>query len=336
MIVSVAVVAYNAEKTLPLLLNDLREQDYPHEKIEILLIDSMSEDGTRKVMADFKERTEGFYDILLLENPGKIIPRGHNVALEHYRGDALVRVDAHVKIPADFISLSVKGLLSGEDVCGGIVESVTDQKGSLAQTLLIAENSVFCGGAAGFRRLAEKDYVNTLAFALYRREVFDTVGQYHPMLPRSEDNDMNYRVRQAGYRLCCDPAIRSVRFCRSSFLKLLKQKYLNGYWIGKTMGVNPHCFSLYHFVPFCFVLGILLTTILAALGFPLLAALMWIAYLLVDLGVSLKETARSSFLATNLLLPILFLLLHLSYGIGTLIGLLEMPFWLKRIKKVGK
>ena len=205
MIVSVAVVAYNAEKTLPLLLNDLREQDYPHEKIEILLIDSMSEDGTRRVMADFKERTEGFYDILLLENPGKIIPRGHNVALEHYRGDALVRVDAHVKIPADFISLSVKGLLSGEDVCGGIVESVTDQEGNLAQTLLIAENSVFCGGAAGFRRLAEKDYVNTLAFALYRREVFDTLGGFVNHTIFNEDMIYASKAVNHGWKIAYAP-----------------------------------------------------------------------------------------------------------------------------------
>lgn len=330
--VSVAVVAYNEEKTLPQLLNDLVAQDYPHNKIEILLIDSMSKDHTREIMMAFCEDNHDFSAIRVLENPGKLIPRGHNVALAHYSGDALVRVDAHVSLSPDFISLSVKGLLDGEDVCGGIVESVSAQKGSFAQTLLLAENSVFCGGAAGFRRLTQKDYVNTLAFALYRREVFDAVGGYHPHLPRSEDNDMNYRVRQAGYRLCCDPTIHSVRYCRSSFGKLLKQKYLNGYWIGKTMGVNPKCFSLYHFVPFAFVLGILFTTILAMFGFPLLAMLMWGSYLLVDLGVSLMECVKNGFRATNLLLPILFLLLHLSYGIGTLIGFCVLPFWLKRIK----
>lgn len=331
--VSVAVVAYNEEKTLPLLLDDLCAQDYPHEKTEILLIDSMSTDRTRDIMESFQRKDSGFSRIQVLENPEKLIPCGHNVALKYYSGDALVRVDAHVSLPADFISKSVEGLMGGEDVYGGIVESVADSDAPFAQTLLLAENSAFCGGAAGFRRLTEKAYVKTLAFALYRREVFEKVGSYHPLLPRSEDNDMNYRVRQAGYRLCCDPNIHSIRFSRSTFGKLLKQKYFNGYWIGKTMGINPKCFSVYHFVPFVFVLGILFTAILAVLGHPLLAVLMWGAYALADLAVSAKEMTERPFSATNLLLPVLFLLLHLSYGFGTLIGLIAMPFWVRKIKK---
>ncbi|MEE1054497.1 MAG: glycosyltransferase, partial [Acutalibacteraceae bacterium] len=55
MIISFAVVAYNEEETLPRLLEDLRNQDYPHEKIEVLLIDSMSSDSTWQIMQDFSE-----------------------------------------------------------------------------------------------------------------------------------------------------------------------------------------------------------------------------------------------------------------------------------------
>lgn len=332
MIVSIAVVAYNEEKVLPRLLEDICNQDYPHEKIEVLLIDSMSTDGTYQIMKAFQSQCCDFMGVTVLRNPERVIPCGHNLAIDAYSGEALVRVDAHVSLASDFISKSVLGLESGEDVYGGVVESVIDRDSSFARTFLIAENSVFCGGAAGFRHITQKEYVDTLAFALYRRCVFERVGYYNPLLPRSEDNDMNYRVREAGYRLCCDPSIRTTRYSRSTFGKLLKQKYLNGYWIGKTMGVNPKCFSIYHFVPFVFLLGILLTSIFALLGHPFLAGLMWSVYLVTDLFVSVMEIRRASLSATNLLLPVIFLLLHLSYGIGTLNGLIAMPFWMRKIK----
>lgn len=331
--VSVALVAYNEEKTLPKLLEDLSAQDYPHEKIEVLLIDSMSVDGTLKLMTEFAESDNDFYSVKVLQNKRGNIPGGHNIAIENYTGDALMRIDAHAFIPPEFIRKNVEVLESGEKVSGGQVISICPDERSISKTLLIAENSVFCGGVAKFRRITQREYVKTMAFGLYRREVFQTVGKYNELLPRSEDNDMNYRVRQAGYKLCCDPQIKSTRVNRSSLKGLTKQKYSNGYWIGKTLGINPKCFSIFHFVPFFFVLGIILTSVLAALGLPFLAMLMWAAYAVVITGASVLEICRNEFAITHLLLPLLFLLLHISYGIGTLVGLIELPFWLKKIKK---
>ncbi len=333
MIVSFVVVAYNAEKTLPVLLSDLCKQDYPHNKIEVLLIDSMSTDGTKALMEEFAKKDEGFRQVLLLENAGKTLPCGCNVALKNYTGDAIVRLDAHSSIDADFITKNVEILNSGEDISGGQVESILVNDTALQQTFLLAENSVFCGGAAAFRRLTERAYVNTMAFAMYRREVYDKVGLYNENLARTEDNDMSYRIGLAGYKMCFDPIIKTRRFTRSSFKALMRQKYLNGYWIGKTMGVQPKCFSLFHFVPFCFVLGIVFTTLLAFLGFPWLSYLMWILYAIAAIFFAILDIRRASFKWSHLLLPGVFLFLHIAYGIGTMVGLVEMPFWLKKIEK---
>lgn len=333
MIVSFVVVAYNAEKTLPVLLSDLCKQDYPHNKIEVLLIDSMSTDGTKALMEEFAKKDEGFRQVLLLENAGKTLPCGCNVALKNYTGDAIVRLDAHSSIDADFITKNVEILNSGEDISGGQVESILVNDTALQQTFLLAENSVFCGGAAAFRRLTERAYVNTMAFAMYRREVYDKVGLYNENLARTEDNDMSYRIGLAGYKMCFDPIIKTRRFTRSSFKALMRQKYLNGYWIGKTMGVQPKCFSLFHFVPFCFVLGIVFTTLLAFLGFPWLSYLMWVLYAIAAIFFAILDIKRASFKWSHLLLPGVFLFLHIAYGIGTMVGLVEMPFWLKKIEK---
>ncbi len=336
MTVSVAIVAYNEEKYLPALWESLVAQDYPHEKIEVLLIDSVSTDSTRAMMKGFAAENHGFLQVRVLENPGKIIPCGCNVALKHYTGDAIVRPDAHVALAPDFLSKNVALLESGEDVAGGVVESVLATDTPFQRTLLLAENSAFCGGIASFRRLTEKDYVSTLAFGLYRRRVFDTVGLYNEVLACNEDNDMSYRIRKAGFRLCCDPSIQTRRVTRSSFRGLLRQKYRNGYWIGKTMGIQPKCFSLFHFVPFFFVLGIVLTSVLSALGFPWLGIAMWGAYWLLAFAFAGLEISRTSFAWSHLLLPFVYFLLHLVYGTGTLLGLAVMPFWVGKIKKNTK
>ncbi len=331
MIVSFAIVAFNEEAYLPKLLSDLKEQDYPHNKTEVLLIDSMSTDNTRKIMDDFAHGND-FLSVKVLENPKKLIPCGHNVALDNYTGDALIRLDAHASMPFDFISRNVAVLKSGEVASGGKRPNIIDDSTPYKETLLSAEQSMFGSGFASYRNSNKKMYASSLFCGMYKREVYEKVGRYNELLPRSEDNDMTYRIRKAGYKLCYSPDIVFYQHTRSSLPKMLKQKYLNGYWIGKTMGVSPKCFSIFHFVPFTFVLAIIFTTVLAFLGFPLLSYLMWLAYLLLITVMTVTEIFKKPVI-TNLLLPAIFFLLHLSYGVGTLLGLIVMPFWVKKVKR---
>ena len=329
MVVSFVVVAYNEQNTLPKLLDDLRRQDYPHDKIEILLIDSMSTDDTRRIMQDFADSDHDFRRVAVLENVKKNIPCGTNVGLLNYTGDAFIRVDAHATIPPEFIRKNVDVLQTGEVASGGRRPNIIDEATPFKETLLTAEQSMFGSSIASYRRSTKKMYASSLFCGMYKREVFDKVGLYNELLPRSEDNDMSQRIRAAGFKLCYSPDIVYYQHTRNTLPKMLRQKYLNGLWIGRTMGVNPHCFSLFHFVPLAFVLGILLTTALALFGFPWLGALMWGLYGLLVVGISLMEIIKKPLL-TNLLLPLLFLLLHVTYGVGTLVGLINMPFWVHR------
>ena len=146
---------------------------------------------------------------------------------------------------------------------------------------------------------------------------------------------INQRIREKGFNLCYSPDIVYYQHARNTLGKMLRQNYLNGYWIGLTMGVNPKCFSIFHFVPFAFVLGIILTTVLAFLGFPILSYLMWGAYSLLMVLMAVIEIIKKPILA-KVLLPFLFLILHLSYGAGTLLGLLKMPFCAQKYRELIK
>lgn len=252
---------------------------------------------------------------------------GWNVILKNYHGDAVVRIDAHAEIPEDFVEKNVKVLESGEYVSGGLRPNIIDESTPWKETLLLAEQSMFGSSIAPYRRSEKKTYVKSVFHGAYKREVFDKVGFFNEQLGRTEDNEINYRIREAGYKICYSPDIVSYQHTRNSLKAMLKQKYGNGYWVALTLKACPKCLSIYHFVPLCFVLGIIGTSILAAFGFPILAYLMWGLYWLVAVGMSFLSVKGEKKTWCQLALPFLFFLLHISYGIGSLVGMIKLPFW---------
>lgn len=332
MLVSFIVVAYNAGDKLNNLIGDISSQDYEHKNIEIIFVDSNSTDETKQVMKKFSESNHDFYRICVLDNPKKILPCGWNIALKESQGDVILRVDAHSSIPENFISKNVEIIKKGEMIVGGHRISIINEDNTWQKTLIIAETSLFGSGIAIYRRAEQKKYVNTLAHAAYSREVFKKVGGYDERLARTEDNEIHYRMKKAGYKFFFDPEIKSFHHARNTFSKMLKQKFLNGYWIGLTLGVSPKCFSLYHFVPLLFVLAIIVGTILSLFGinFPIISLVF--SYCTFSIFNTAYSIADKKFQAKFLALPLLFFMLHLYYGVGTILGIVRLRFWLKNNK----
>lgn len=333
--VSFVVIALNSAPTLPALFECLNAQTYPHNSIEVIFVDGRSEDNTRQLMDEYASDND-FQRIVVLDNTGRTLPCGWNVALRSIRGDAVLRVDAHTTFPPEFIERNVADLNKGEYICGGKVISIPAEKNKWSITLNEAENSMFGGSFAAFRHAETAQYVSTAAFAIYRKSVFDQVGEYNEQLARTEDNEMHYRMKQAGYKFYYDPKITSYRETRATLAKLLMQKYLNGYWIGRTMGVEPRCFSLYHFVPFSFVMAIIVTVILALAGITWPTKILWIAYTAANLLMTTMAVIGSKERNIDFIfLPVMFLLLHVWYGVGTLVGLVKMAMLKISLDKLG-
>ena len=117
--ISFIVVALNAGASLRLLLSDLRAQTLAPEHIEVLLVDSLSDDDTLSVMRGFA--AEAPYDVKIFSNPKKWLASGINVALRAATGDAIIRLDAHARIPKDFLENNLRALERGENIVGGCV-----------------------------------------------------------------------------------------------------------------------------------------------------------------------------------------------------------------------
>ena len=318
--ISFIVVALNAAGCLPLLLEDLLAQTIPPQQSEALLVDSMSDDDTLAVMQDFAARAP--FPVRVLRNEKRWLASGINVALAAAQGDAIIRLDAHARIPTDFLQNNLRALERGENIVGGCVAGA--EPGTAWESVMRAlDTSRFCGGAAPFRNSGDARYVDTLAYALYRRKVYDDAGLYDERLRRTEDNDMHYRMHQAGYRFYFDPSIVSYHAARSTLRGQLRQKWGNGYWIGRTMHIQPRCFAPRHLIPALFVLALLGSFLLMPFS-PLPLALLCAAYLLTDIYFAVVGAMREKHgrLPALLALPVLFPVVHIVYGTGTLVGLL--------------
>ena len=323
-LVSLVVVARNEESCLPQILADITAQDHPHSNIELLLIDSNAgaNESQRHLMEEFARCEHGFRRVVVLDNPAGYLPQGCNIALAAYEGDVFLRVDAHARIPADFVRRCVEVLDEGHDVCGGFRPVVVKEPSAWRDTLLAAETSAFGASPARYRRAQQGMEVASVFHGAYRRRVLDAVGGYDERLLRTEDNDMSQRIRAAGFRIWMDPRIRSQQYLRPSLKALLRQKYANGFWVGRTLWLKPKAVSLFHLVPCAFVLALLVGVVLGlCLSWLPLLALCGL-YLLADMALSLAsvfsaEKPRASMLA----LPLIFPAMHVSYGAGTLAGL---------------
>lgn len=325
-IMSVGIVAYNEESFIPALLEDILSQSFPKAQTELLFINSMSTDRTVEIFSEFKRAyDEEYKNILILDNPQKNQASGWNVAIDNFSGDALIRLDAHAKITEDFIENNALCLSSGEMVCGGMRPNIIKDATPVKNLVLLADTSMFGGSFGKYHNSEKKSYVDTLFHGCYRREVIAKVGHFNPDLGRTEDNDFHQRVREAGYKICYDPSIKSYQYSRGSVFGSVRQKYGNGYWIGRTTAINPKCISLFHFVPFLFVLSIVATVLFGAIWSWLLFQLLISAYGLVNLALSIISILSfKPFSAVNLLLPFMFLALHLAYGIGTVMGFISI------------
>lgn len=323
MTVTIGIVAYNEEGYIENTLDDIASQSYPHGLTEIILVDGKSVDRTKVIMEKFKQEHPEYTSVKVLDNPKRKQAAGWNVVIQNATMDVLIRIDSHTSIPPDFVEKNMRNIEAGEDISGGPRPCLIANENSWTRTLLHAENSMFGSSINSCRRSGERRYVKTMFHAAYRRKIFDEVGLFNENLGRTEDNELHYRMRQAGYKFYFDPEIVSYQYARSTLKSMLIQKYGNGYWIGRTLWVCPGCLSIFYFVPFAFITAILGTGVIGAIGYPILLKWLMAVYLsfaILMSAISIKDEGWNKW---SFALPILFFLFHVIYGAGTVVGIVK-------------
>lgn len=326
--VSILIVAHNAAAHISECLESFRGQDYPRDAREFILVHSDAADGTREAMEQWRETLGRDEQVVILANVRRHLSAGWNLAISAARGDILVRVDAHAKAEPGFLSRNVQCMVErGEAIVGGLVD--TERPTSLEGRLCwLVYRSLFGAGQASYRRGERAGYVDTLAYAAIHRRVYETVGGYDERLVRNQDNEMHYRMKRAGFRFYFDPTIRSTQRSRSTLRDMARQKFLSGYWVSLTLPVSPHCFSARHFIPGAFVIAVILGIVLALFGHYWPLGLVLGSYFFGALAMSVYDCLRTVGIRGIPLIPLLpigFLVMHVSNGLGNLCGLLRIP-----------
>ena len=322
MLVSVVVGLLNEEKFLPRLIEDFKKQTYNHNEIELIFIDGMSKDDSWKILEDFKNSNHDFYDVVLLKNPKVILSAGMNVGIKAARGECILKVDCHSHITDNFIENNVKIIEEGEDVCGGPRPNIIENADNFSKTLLLVEENMFGSGIADYRKKTTKKYVSSVFQGMYKKSIFDKIGLLDEKVGRVEDNELHYRIRKNGYKIRYSNDILSYQYTRPTLKRMLKQKYSNGYWIGKVSHVYPKAFSIFHFVPLAFVLAIIFSLCMIPIT-SIFIILLSSVYFLFTILITIMTIINNKFNITILLMPIILFLIHVYYGVGTLVGLIK-------------
>ncbi|MEZ7740335.1 glycosyltransferase family 2 protein [Gemella sanguinis] len=328
MLVSVVVGLLNEEKFLPRLIEDFKKQTYNHNEIELIFIDGMSKDDSWKILEDFKNSNHDFYDVVLLKNPKVILSAGMNVGIKAARGECILKVDCHSHITDNFIENNVKIIEEGEDVCGGPRPNIIENADNFSKTLLLVEENMFGSGIADYRKKTTKKYVSSVFQGMYKKSIFDKIGLLDEKVGRVEDNELHYRIRKNGYKIRYSNDILSYQYTRPTLKRMLKQKYSNGYWIGKVSHVYPKAFSIFHFVPLAFVLAIIFSLCMIPIT-SIFIILLSSVYFLFTILITIMTIINNKFNITILLMPIILFLIHVYYGVGTLVGLIKGFSWKK-------
>jgi len=321
--VSVVMPVRNEAAYIERALAAVFAQDYPPDRLEVLVADGLSTDGTReRVAAEAKARP----NLRLLDSPGRTAPCGLNVGVRAARGEIVVRVDGHCEIERDYVSRCVAHLEAGDgDAVGGSVETVGENR--LADTIAAAMSSPFGVGGSAFRTVRGRTLlVDTVPFPAYTRAILDRVGPFDEELVRNQDDEYNARLRKLGGRVLLAADVRSRYYSRGSWRGLWRQYYQYGYWKVRVLQKHPRQMKLRHFVPAAFVGALALCAAIGVFWKPAAIALAGLlgCYLLAVATASARTMTSSGHGARVFPgLPLAFVILHVAYGVGFWAGLVK-------------
>lgn len=310
-LVSIIVPCRNEEKFIAICIDSILNQDYPKEKLEVLVVDGMSTDKTREVIERYKLQATS-YKLELLDNPRITTPAAMNIGIKNAQGEIIIKMDAHSIYEKDYISKCIKHLIeSGADNVGGVLKTVPSKNTLTAKAIAISLSHFFGAGGSHFRTGTDKPKeVDTVAFGCYWKKIFDKIGFFDERMAKIEDLELNTRLRKVGGKIMLFPDIRASYYPTSNNLKdFFEHNFTDGVWTTYPLKFGFTSGSLRHYIPLIFVLTLPISG--------------WF-YLPVSLFFSLQIAIKEKNIRLFFLMPIVFAARHIGYGLGSIRGLIKL------------
>ena len=301
--VAIVIPTLNEERFISRCLNSIIKQTYEFEKMDV----------------------KSHQNIRFIENKKKIQSVAFNIGIKKSTAPYIIRLDAHAEYDSEYIYLCIKNLKDDKKRgnVGGRCNILPFNQSIWAQTNAILNHSRFGIGGAAFRVSNEAHNTDSVPFGAFPRKIIEKIGGMREDLPRGEDNEYNSRIRKAGYKIFFDPNIISSYFARPTLGASCKQMYANGNSIGYLCYIDREAIGIRHLVPLLFVVSGLFSIIISVLWSPFCYVFCGglALYLIADAMASIMGAKDN--VKCTLPLFILFFCVHVSYGMGTIAGLIK-------------
>lgn len=263
--VSVIIPMRNEQAWIDRCLGSVLAQDWPADRMEVLVADGLSTDDSPRMLAELGARDPR---VRVVQNPGLIVPTGLNLVIAAARGDIIARIDAHTVLEPDYLRRGVELLeRTGASNVGGPM--ICRGGSPVADAIAAAMGSRFGIGATFHFATGEVD-CDTVYMGMWPRRVFEDVGLFDEEFVRNQDDELSYRIRKAGGRIVCSPVMKSLYQNRESWKALASQFWQYGVWKVRVLQKHPRQMSIRHFVPPAFQAGVALLLLVGVVWLPAL------------------------------------------------------------------
>ncbi len=325
--ISVVIPIRNEERFIARTIGYIREQDYPADKVEILVVDGESDDCSAEIVAEIARQDSR---VKLLTSSRRLSSAGRNVGIGHAEGEVITFIDGHTCIDNDQLLRNVATLLVEKDlrVLSRPQFLDTPDNNRFQQAVSLARKSPLGHGLDSTIYCDEDKYVDPgSSGATYCREVFDLVGRYDERFDACEDVEFNTRVAKAGMQSFTSMRLAVYYYPRESLGQLFRQMMRYGVGRFRLARKHPDTLSPGTLIPFLFVIGLPLLAVLA-----LICPIVWYfllvgvaGYLLLAGAASLTISIRHGWRYLPLLVPI-FPVIHVGLGWGFLLEMIRTVF----------
>ena len=232
--VSLVLPIRNEEAHIAACFEGIREQTYPADLLELIVVDGESTDRTMAIVA---KEAAGNSRVRLIPNPARTAPAGLNLGIEAATGEYVGVVSGHSVLSPDYVARALRAsIATGAWSVGGTI--VRRAESPMQRAIGLATSSRIGVGDSMHNYAARAGWVETVFPGFWRRELFDRVGQFDPAMIANEDNEFSLRIRKAGGRIWYDPEIRVEYVPRATLDGLFHQYRLYG--LGKVRVLRKH------------------------------------------------------------------------------------------------
>jgi glycosyltransferase involved in cell wall biosynthesis len=326
-LISIIIPCRNEKTYIVECLASIAANDYPKDKLDVLVVDGLSDDGTREAL----EALCSVHPFLrVINNPEKITPFALNRGIREANGELVMLMSAHATYDPSAIRLSAEyaAKYPEADNIGGVWRIHPRGTGLMGKMICAALSDSFGVGGATYRTVGDGQprWVDTAAYGCYRREVFQKVGLFNEYLVRGQDMEFNLRLKAAGGKTLLVPQIIIHYYARSDFPSFCRHNFRNGLWaILPFLHSSIRPVSPRHLAPLAFAVSLTASGIWSIfcpwgrLFFSVISSSYLIAAFLASLRLSLRNRDPRYLLP----MPFIFASLHLAYGFGSLFGVFK-------------